>query len=299
MSKIYYKIENLINTGLFFLWDLFVLVSKRIIPKKIFVWAEQSRQFFLQKTQSIKQKIGVRTAAFFNFFNKHISFVKTYPIKEKIITPVKQRAERSLEFAKENKSIQAQKALLRNFLGPRLQVFIEKLKTIDPKTFAAGTVFFTFVCLISLVVFDASKDIIYDEKTHQETGASRSIASSNQRLGGGKIPYYYTLPKKISSLTHLRLPAYFENTGDFTTLDLDINIHFKNVTSKKYFDKNRHLFLDQMQMTIEPIIPSFPLKKEGKDILQKKIKEEFNILFEKLEAGKGVEEINIKHINAT
>jgi hypothetical protein len=257
-----------------------------------------------QKYQHIKNKffqlvlkINTSIKKFFEKTQANVLKVKNYPLKEKLVSPVKNRVEKTKSFFQENKTFKEKFSFFQKISEPLKNFIIKKVNSLTPQQILGGITFCVIAILTGITVFDATKEIYHKEAAKKPK--DRKIASETEDQVRG-LPYFYKLQQRTSQLTHLKLPVFLENTGRYKNLLIDISIIFKTVTSKKFFDQHQHLFLDKIQTGLEPIIPSFPIKPEGKEILRQKIKMEFDgIYFDREMENDGIEQVVINYINVT
>ena len=61
---------------------------------------------------------------------------------------------------------------------------------------------------------------------------------------------------------------------------------------------NENLIKNQLNGSVEPIVPSFPLEEEGKRIIKLKLKEEINNLVKKLKIQGSISKVYIDNVLA-
>ena len=115
-----------------------------------------------------------------------------------------------------------------------------------------------------------------------------------------KRPKYFLGAKKQFSLQNIDLPIYVENVNAIRMLTFDFTVESSNRYIAAYFSSrvNENLIKDQLNNSVEPIVPSFPLKEEGKRIIKLKIKEEINELVQKLKMKGHISKVYINNVLA-
>jgi len=113
-------------------------------------------------------------------------------------------------------------------------------------------------------------------------------------------PKYFLGEKKQFSLQNIDLPIYVENVNAIRMLTFDFTVESSNRYIAAYFSSrvNENLIKDQLNNSVEPIVPSFPLEEEGKRIIKLKIKEEINELVQKLKIKGHISKVYINNVLA-
>lgn len=89
-------------------------------------------------------------------------------------------------------------------------------------------------------------------------------------------PDYYKKETKHFDMSNLRLPVFFSDINQLKSVDIDYTATLSNRAAKMYLEKQEFQLRDHLILQIEPIVPSFPLEEEGKDIIRKKIQQEID-----------------------
>jgi flagellar basal body-associated protein FliL len=89
-------------------------------------------------------------------------------------------------------------------------------------------------------------------------------------------PDYYKKETKHFDMSSLRLPVFFSDINQLKSVDIDYTATLSNRAAKMYLEKQEFQLRDHLIIQIEPIVPSFPLEEEGKDIIRKKIQQEID-----------------------
>ena len=95
------------------------------------------------------------------------------------------------------------------------------------------------------------------------------------------------------------MPIYVESAKDIHSLIMDFTMESSNRYIKKFFDKNTHYLQDRLNSTIEPIVPTFPLEQEGKQIIKEKLKQESNQLIKDFKIKGKIEKIYLHSMMAS
>lgn len=171
--------------------------------------------------------------------------------------------------------------------------FVNKLSNISPVKFALMGLLFLVLLLNSFHFLTSSTDLAITINEDKSAIRRREIASTLE-----VIPIYYNDIARISSIKSLKIPAYASKINKIKNLELDTHILFYNRSGKQFFDESVIIFLDHLEMTLEPIQPSFPLSPEGKMVIKEKIKYEINAVFKEQGVDSRVENIFFTNIFA-
>ncbi len=161
-------------------------------------------------------------------------------------------------------------------------------------------IFFSLFIVIILIGFRSLNEIV-----KKRTGKDIFTFKKEEKKGPDtsdyvKRPDYFLGDKKQFSLQNIDLPIYVENINAIRMLTFDFTVEGSNRYIAAYFSSrvNENLIKDQLNNSIEPIVPSFPLKEEGKRIIKLKIKEEINELVQKLKIKGHISEVYINNVLA-
>lgn len=111
-------------------------------------------------------------------------------------------------------------------------------------------------------------------------------------------PDYYKKETKHFDMSSLRLPVFFSDINQLKTVDIDYTATLSNRAAKMYLEKQEFQLRDHLILQIEPIVPSFPLEEEGKDIIRKKLQQEIDQFLVNHGVEGTVEEIKITYVLA-
>lgn len=93
---------------------------------------------------------------------------------------------------------------------------------------------------------------------------------------------YYKVSDRQMVIENLKMQVFVENVNSIKSLVVDFTLESSNRYIKAFFQKNDFYLQDQINKTLEPSIPEFPLTLEGKRIIRKKIIDECNLLLKDL-----------------
>jgi hypothetical protein len=111
-------------------------------------------------------------------------------------------------------------------------------------------------------------------------------------------PEYYKKDIRHLLITSVRLPVYIGGLNDLKSVDIDFNVTLSNRQSKLTLAKLELQLRDHLILHIEPLIASFPLKEEGREILKKKIWLEIDEFLKSRDAQGHVIELEVTYLLA-
>ena len=113
-------------------------------------------------------------------------------------------------------------------------------------------------------------------------------------------PAFSRIKDREFLINDIYFPIYIKSTNSIKRLILDLNLRVSNRYIKTFFtdwnSRNLDLIYDRLNLTVEEIVPDFPLTKEGKFIIKRKIKLELDILFKEIGIKGEVEKVFISQI---
>ena len=129
----------------------------------------------------------------------------------------------------------------------------------------------------------------------QETGVIRKPASTAKVYKRIRPKYYhqYSRTMKIHSIN---FPVYVESVRGARMLRMDLTLTTSNKYTRNYLYKNYHLVQDRLNSRLEPMVPTFPIEEEGKEIIKDKVMEEIDNLIKELKIEGRVQSVHIHSI---
>lgn len=117
-----------------------------------------------------------------------------------------------------------------------------------------------------------------------------------------KDPIIFGLKKRVFEVKDVYMPVYIQSAAAMKSLYMDFAFESSNRYIKAFFEQiygvNQRLIQNKINTSIEPVVPEFPLKEEGKRIIKEKVKKDMNDLLKELGIKGEVEEVYIKNILA-
>jgi flagellar basal body-associated protein FliL len=146
--------------------------------------------------------------------------------------------------------------------------------------------------IASISIFSSGSQLAREHFNLGRAPASVEVEVSYDR------PNYYKNEKKHVSITNIRLPVYFAQVNELRSVDIDFNLTLSNREARMKLEKLEFQLRDYLVLNIEPIVASFPLEEEGREILKKKIWLEVNNFLKEREILGEVKELQITYVLA-
>jgi flagellar basal body-associated protein FliL len=127
--------------------------------------------------------------------------------------------------------------------------------------------------------------------------AHRSPASSDEGIQYER-PAYYKKQQRHLVVTNLRLPVYIAEVNEIRSVDIDFTATLSNRFSRNFLEKHEFHLRDHFILHMEPSVASFPLEREGHDIISDKIFDEINYFLQLNQVEGEVLEIKLTYILA-
>ncbi|OUR98707.1 hypothetical protein A9Q84_04645 [Halobacteriovorax marinus] len=290
--KIWLKIEQILNNLLETIFGMFSNFITGITPGKI--------KNTLSKGKSKIAKTKLDTKKIFN--EKGLKALSSsLELKNKTLQKANELQHKSVELVSKAKEVDYKRVDYKKLFLAGLFIFAPffgKIKgwfiALSPKMLIGSTIAATVVSLSSISIYTQSKKIS-DEATAQARDPASEVENAEE---ASKRKSYYKLQEKRFTITHVTMPVYIESVNTYKSLSIDFTFISSNRYIKHYFDRNRHLIKNRLNSTIQPVIPAFPLKEEGKAIIKDKIQKELNLLIKELKIKGEIKEVYIKSILA-
>lgn len=281
------KLENLINKLLFALGNFLVSVFAKLIPAKVKkIWTK----ILVRKTQAVDwiKSLPKRLKTTLPLFiNKVKAKLLAYNYKEKLA----QTYQAAMAQYKETHSGKKLSAIKTALLAPFLVIgqWLKGLSTAQSLMLLS----FTSASILAAI------NIVFSGHRLMENHlqSSRSPASAEEEALYDR-PDYYKKETRHLDFTNLRLPVYFANVNELRTIDIDFNITLSNRMSRLQMAKLEFQLRDHLILNVEPMVASFPLVEEGKEILRKKLWAEINDFMKERKIEGEVKELKLIYILA-
>jgi flagellar basal body-associated protein FliL len=130
-----------------------------------------------------------------------------------------------------------------------------------------------------------------------EVASSRAPASVEANVDYER-PAYYKLETRHLGITNLRLPVYIGDVNELKSVDIDFTVTLSNRKLRQFISAHEWQLRDHFILQVEPLVATFPLEDEGKEILRQKLFDEMNIFIKNQGAEGKVEDLQLTYILA-
>ncbi len=281
------KIEILVNRLLILLGDLIFRILLKLTPLKIQLFLKKLRvQFHLliHWFKKLPSRI-IKNAPL--FINKIKQALVAYDVKGKL----QQTYQNALASQGANKVAAKTSKVKLVFLAPFL-IFGEWLKGLTSFQ-ATSLMVLTAVSLLAAINIGFSGHRILSHQNH----ANRGPASVEDEVVYER-PAYYKKETRHLELNNVRLPIFFANTNELSAVDVDFIATLSNRQSRMQLYKLELQLRDHLILNVEPMVASFPIEEEGKEILRQKLLSELNDFLKSHKIDGQVQEIKITYVLA-
>ena len=294
--KLLIAIEEKINALLIKLFEYLAIVLNRffhkIIPQKVFTKLDNFKNILHfkkikinEKKLLLKEKLNLRLIELKSQKAKLLNIKATLVI---FLSSWVEEARRAKNGEKKAKGEPHKYILQLKMLREKIYNYVIHAK---PAIVIASLV---SVCITGLSV------IIILKNTNQ------ILTKKGIKLGPASVdvyikprPSYYQAGKRYMVMMYIYIPVYPSGSNKYQTLSVDVQVVTSIRYTKEFLTKNQTLVRDQFSMTMEPIIPEFPLTVEGRTILKGKIKQEIENVLKKFNVPGHIEEVVIVNIFTT
>ncbi len=275
------KIEELINGILNRITDAIFGFIARLVPNKMKLLLARWRSFLPWLKNEFPQ---MAKAWLLNTITKVKANAKTYNYKEKFLeayqaTLTKYQAKKSQGSGK-----------LKVIVMTPVMMVADWMKGLTPTQtmMLLGFSGASFLSIIG-VIFSGQRIL-----KHQDVGRfpASSVEAPYER------PKYYKMETKHLQITNLKLPVYVGGVNDVRSVDIDFVATMSNRQIRKDIDKLEFQLRDYIIHETEPMVATFPLEDEGKEIIRAKLTETINGFIAERKLEGNVEQVEIIYILA-
>lgn len=275
------KLEDLINRLLFWIGSKLAGLLTRLTPPTV-------RNFFVRVS---------------NHFKQAVQFIKNFPqwIKTKL-ADFKSRPKIKIDYKgvlaqaidagqkafKKTKDQSPIKAIFSALSAPFVFLFVWA-QSLRPTHFLV-LFFFTTASIVSIFgIALNTQSILKKEFFGIRAPASAPIEGYNR-------PDYYKKETREVSFSSVKVPVYIQGINELRALMVDISIVTSNRATRAWIERREFSMRDHLVLTLEPVIPTFPLTDEGRTMLTEKIKDELNIFLRQHSVDGDIQEVRLVHI---
>ena len=256
------KIENFINKLLVLLIEFVSKNLQKIIPPSVKVKIEKLNLYLEEKKERLKSAPEYLKA-------KATSSVALVNTVSKIKANLNSTYTAAMAQYQDKKPKSAFDKFKRFGMTPILMIS----KWLSGLSATQSLVLLTFTA----ASFLSGVEVIFSGKrlvnSHMES--SREPASIEEDVAYER-PEYYKKQARHFEINNLRLPVYIGDVNDLKSIDIDFIATVSNREARMYLEKHEFQFRDHLISEVEPMLATFPLEDEGKEILRKKLEKEIN-----------------------
>ena len=281
------KLETLINNLLIHLGNLFMRQLLKIISPKVqqfVIKLIQRCSMFLLWCKNLPSLIIKRGPS---LLVKAKSFLLSFNYKEKLIGTYKAAL---AQYVKSQPGAKVSK-LKTTLLAP----FLILGQWLNGLSSAQALLLLGFTSASGLaginMIFSAQRLM------NQNSAESRAPASVEVEVSYDR-PVYYKKQSRHLGITSLKLPVYLPKINELRSIDIDFSATMSSRMSRMKLGMKEIELRDHLILNVEPMIASFPLEEEGKEILRKKLTLEINDFMIAHQIEGKVEEIKLIYILA-
>lgn len=153
---------------------------------------------------------------------------------------------------------------------------------------------FTAASVLSAINIGFSGNRIHKQLTEED---GRTPASVEEEISYDR-PGYYKKQTRHLDMTSIRLPVYFANVNELRSIDIDFTATMSNRLARMKLERMEFQLRDHLILHIEPMVASFPLEDEGKEIMREKLIMELNDFMVNHQIEGEVKELKITYVLA-
>jgi len=297
IKKLWLKFESMINRTIAIIIDIFAKIYIKNVPEKC-----------QQNLHGSIKNIGRSYLAISKHFKFKVTLPKTMPkiTFRNLLVPLKNIRSALSRFVTFTKNIDFSVFDFRHFvleklkdlqqlIQPNLLAIKSFFSSLTPNTILILVISFAFLTLIFLGIIKSGRTIYFgvmDNRGSLEISDDRAVPKYRESY------FKRILPAKQLDVYEVTMPIYIDSINSVRTLLLDLTLTTSNRYAREYLDKHSFLIKDRLNNTIHPIIPDFPLTKEGKTIIKEKVIYEINQLLEEKKIEGEIKEVNFQMIIA-
>ncbi len=281
------KLETLINNLLIHVGNLFMRLLLKIISPKVqqfFISCFERFTLFMTWIKNLPSLIIKRGPS---LLIKAKSIVLSFNYKEKLIETYKAALAQYVKSQPGSKVSKFKTTLLAPFL-----ILGQWLKGLSS---AQALLLLGFTSASGLaginMIFSAQRLM------NQHSAESRAPASIEEEVTYDR-PSYYKKQSRHLGMTSLKLPVYMPKINELRSIDIDFSATMSSRMSRMKLEKMEFELRDHLILNVEPMVVSFPLEDEGKEILRKKLTLEINDFMAAHQIEGKVEDLKLIYILA-
>lgn len=111
-------------------------------------------------------------------------------------------------------------------------------------------------------------------------------------------PGYYKKETREVSFTNVKLPVFVTGITELQSLMIDFSVNTSNRATRQWLERHEFQVRDHLVLTVEPLLPAYPMTDEGRAVLTEKLKHEINIFLKTRNVEGEVREVRLIYILA-
>lgn len=279
------KLEDLVNRLLFWIGSKIATLLLKVIPTPVQKFYRNINQHFTAAVSFVRN--------FPQWVKSQIAALRARPkIQIDYKGLIAQAIDAGTKAFKKTKDKSPLKAIGIAAIAPLL-FLVNWARTLKPAHFMVLSVF-TVGSLLSLVGISYNARTILKEKYF----AGRTPASAEAEVDSYDRPEYYKKTEREVFFNSVKVPVYVEGINELRALMIDVSLITSNRATRIWLLREEFSLRDHLVLTLEPVIPAFPMTPEGRQILTQKIQDELNAYLREHQVNGHVEEVRLIHILA-
>lgn len=277
------KIEDLLNRALLWLGALLLKAWMKVCP----AWLLRLQTRVLEKVEYLKTSPARLKARALELKDSRKELLKVD--YRGVFT---QAIEAGKKVYNEQKSNSPLKAMLSALATP-FEFLFKWAQSLSPAQFTLLFAFTTASVMSGVGIALNSHRIM--EKASQD---GRSPASVPVEVDPYDRPEYYKRETREVSYTNVKVPVFVTGLTDLKSLLIDFSVNATNRKTKQWLERHEFEVRDHLVMTVEPVLPTFPLTDEGRTVVMEKLKREINIFLEMNKVDGKVHQVHLIYVLA-
>ena len=279
------KLETLINNLLILIGDLFMRLLSKIVSPKVQNFFIRIKAWIVLALAWIKNLPTVLIKSGPLLFGQIKTKLFNFNYKEKL----QQSYNSAMAQYANNQSGSPLSKLKTFFMTPFLMMAqwlkgLSVAQTILLLGFSSASV----LACISMVF--TGQQLVNDYKKELRGPASVEEEVTYDR------PDYYKKESRHLMVTNLRLPIYFADVNDLHSMDIDFSATISSRLSRMKLERLKLQLRDHLVLNVEPMLATFPLNEEGKEIIRSKLIMEINAFMLEFEIEGEVKDLKLIYV---
>ena len=291
MLKKLEKLEELLNKLIERVFTLISAIYYKLIPKILFVWWKRfvtkisTTAIRLNDTIQRNTKVALtHSNAKKQALDTRVNLIKDYPYKARIFAVV--------EFLKTI----LLKTPLKNHAQRISDVLKGKINSIDEVTDKVGKGQLAMGLLaFSIIAFGLVGVVNSTNKIVQAEFPDRAPASVQEY---SKKPKYKKFTQRTIKVLNIKIPVSRDKVSDIRSVTVDFTVRTSTRFARKYLEHYEYKLKDYFFTNVEPVVSSFPIEDEGKDVFKEKIADDLDQFLRENNVEGIVEEVEITFLVA-